>query len=302
MVVADLASGAVDLQEGNYRHVYHVAGLAHVEPRSEEEKRRFTIVNLEGTRALLNGLERCAELPRCLLLVSTVAVYGVDEGTLLDEATERRAIDPYGLSKRQAEDVVQEWGTRHGVRTAIVRLPLVAGRGAPGNLRRMVTAIAAGRYLGVGTGAARRSMVRAADVAEALPAAAEAGGVFHLTDGQHPSFAELEAALAAALGRRLPPRLPLMAARALALAGELIETLTRRRAPFNRRALTRMTSSLTFSDERARSTIGWSPRRVLDCVGELVGAEGAAQCAGEPAQRDGGAGKDEADPDARPDQ
>lgn len=302
-VVADLTRGGVELGRGSFRHVYHVAGLAHLEAHGDEETRRFALVNVEGTRALLSALERCGGLPQRLLLVSTVAVYGVDEGTSLDEATERRATEPYGLSKRQAEDVVQEWGERHGVRTAIVRLPMVSGPGARGNVRRMVRAIAAGRYLGVGAGTARRSMVRAADVADVLPAAAEAGGTFHLTDGHHPSFAELEAALAAALGRRPPPRLPLSVARVVALAGEALETVAGRRAPFNRIALAKMTSTLTFSDERARRTLEWSPRRVLDCVQELVGDPP------EPAQRAGGAahrrrdgGGDQADPDANPDQ
>lgn len=269
-VLGDLARAEIDFRGEGFPHVYHVAGLAHVEPRTNEERERFTLVNVEGTRTLLTGLERCRELPRSFLLVSTVAVYGVEEGDLLDETTERRASDPYGLSKRQAEDLVQKWGERRGVRTAIVRLPLVAGPGAPGNLRRMVTAIAAGRYLGMGAGTARRSMVRVADVAEVLPTVAEAGGIFHLTDGFHPSFGELETTLAAALGRRPPWRLPTPLAHAAAGIGDVLEAVTRKQMPFNRRALGKMTSTLTFSDEKARQALGWRPTRVLDFVEELL--------------------------------
>lgn len=297
-VVADLGAGAVDLRGVPYEAVYHAAGLAHFEPRDEAGRRLFETVNVEGTRALLEGLERCSALPRSLLLVSTVAVYGASEGWLLDESTPRRATDPYGLSRLRAEDLAQEWGARHGVRTSIVRLPLVAGPVAPGNLGRMVRAIAAGRYLGIGAGGARRSMVRAADVAEVLPAIAAAGGVFHLTDGEHPSFAELEAGLAAALGRRPCPRLPLVAARALALAGDALETVSRRPAPFNGRALAKMTSTLTFSDQRARETVAWAPARVLERVGELVAAGEPDDGPGGTAQRDGRPGHDQAGPDA----
>jgi nucleoside-diphosphate-sugar epimerase len=269
-LLADLARAEIDLRGQDFRHVYHAAGLAHLEPRTNQERDRFAIVNVEGTRHLLTGLEHSRELPRSFLFVSTVAVYGVEEGQLLDETSERRATDPYGVSKRQAEDLVQEWGERHGVQTAIVRLPLVAGPGARGNLRRMVTAMAAGRYVGIGPGAARRSMVRVADVAEVLPKVAGAGGVFHLTDGFHPSFGELETTLAAALGRRPPWRLPMPLARAAGWAGDALEDLSGRHIPFNRRTLAKMTSTLTFSDEKARQALGWRPTRVLDFVEELL--------------------------------
>lgn len=275
-VLVDLSRGEVDLHGQAFREVYHVAGLAHLEPRTDEQRQRFTEVNVEGTRRLLAGLEHARDLPQAFLLVSSVSVYGVEEGVLLDETTERRAVDPYGLSKRRAEDLVLEWGACRGVRTAIVRLPLVAGPGAPGNLGRMVAALGTGRYLGVGAGTARRSMVRVRDVAAALPAVARAGGIFHLTDGHHPSFAELEAALAEALGR--PPlwRLPMPLARAAAVAGETIELLTRRRMPFDRRVLAKMTSTLTFSDTKARRELEWAPTRVLDAVRELLGDSAGA--------------------------
>jgi len=273
-VLTELGRTPIDLRREGFQHVYHVAGLAHLVARTEEERRLFTTVNVEGTRDLLDGLSRCAERPRTFLLVSTVAVYGVEEGELLDETTPRHAKDPYGLSKRQAEDLVLEWGERFRVRTAIVRLPLVWGPGAPGNLNRMVRAIAAGRYLSVGRPEVRRSVVRLADVVEALPRVEEAGGIFHLTDGYHPRLAELEAALAAALGRRRPWRLPPLLARAAAGLGDGLGTLTRRRMPFDRAALSKMASTLTFSDDKARRTLGWAPTRVLDHVGELVDVPG----------------------------
>ncbi len=266
----DLGRPEIDLRAERFDHVYHAAGLAHVEPRTSKGRELFSTVNLEGTRTLLAGLGQCREQPESFLYVSTVAVYGVDRGELLDETTERRATDPYGLSKRRAEDLVLQWGARQGVRTAIVRLPLVAGPRAPGNLREMLAAMAAGRYLGVGSGAARRSMVRVTDVARILPKMAETGGIFHLTDGSHPSFAELESAVAKALGRRPPPHLPVPLARTAALAGDLLEFLTRNRMPFNRRTLVKMTSTLTFSDEKARRVLGWEPSSVLDGVRELL--------------------------------
>jgi nucleoside-diphosphate-sugar epimerase len=269
VLCADLVEGPPDLRGLRPKAVMHLAGLAHVVPQNEAEGRRFYEVNVSGTKNLLLGLERTGELPEALVFVSTVAVYGVEEGEALGEDAPRKVIDPYGKSKQQAEDLLVEWGERMGVRIGIVRLPLVAGRDAPGNLGAMVSALRRGRYLGIGRGDARRSMVLAVDVARTLPGVAASGGVFHLTDGHHPSFRELEDALCRVLGRTPPRRLPLTVARMLAAAGDAVGTVGLG-APFSSRTLKKMTSNLTFSDERARRELGWRPSRVVDAAETLV--------------------------------
>ena len=268
-LLADLRT-SFDLGKENFTTVYHLAGLAHLVPRTEAEREMYFRVNVEGTRNLLTALERLPQLPESFVLISTVAVYGLKHGSLLDESTPRHASDPYGSSKRQAEDLCIEWCTRHGVRAGIVRLPLVAGPGAPGNLGAMLKQLLRGPYFGIGSGSARRSMVWVRDVANILPRVAACGGVFHLTDGHHPSYAEFEAALCSILGRRVPCRLPLPVARLGALIGDSIEAVAKLRSPFNTRTLQTMTSTLTFSDQRARAMLRWNPAQVLDCVAELV--------------------------------
>jgi nucleoside-diphosphate-sugar epimerase len=268
-VPADLSAAAPE-GLGVFDDVYHVAGLAHLVPRTTAERESFYQVNREGTRRLLDALDASGRPPARFLLVSTVAVYGAAEGVLLDERAERRAADPYGQSKRQAEDLVMEWADRRGVRATIIRLPLVAGPGAPGNLRSMVNAIRSGRYRDIGGGRARRSVVMADEAAAILPRASAAGGVFHLTDGVHPSFAELSASLAGALGCRPAGSLPLWVGRSAAWTGDIAGRLTGRPMPINSRVLAKLTSTLTFSDECARRTLGWKPSSVLARAAELV--------------------------------
>lgn len=275
VVQADLAAGAPTLARGGYDVVYHVAGKAHVVPRTEAERQAFFAVNAAGTKHLLDALDAQERPPGAFVLVSTVAVYGREAGEGLDEETPCEATDPYGLSKRQAEDAVLDWGARRGVRVGIARLPLVAGAGAPGNLGAMVRAIRRGRYLGIGDGRARRSMVLAGDVARVLPVMAERGGIYHLTDGRHPSFAEVERAIAAALGKRPPRHLPSLAAQAGARVGDVILRVTGIRLPLTSRTLDKMTSTLTFDDSRARQALAWAPSPVLDRAAEWVGTEQA---------------------------
>ena len=114
-------------------------------------------------------------------------------------------------------------------------------------------------------------MVLGRDVADAMPIAAERGGTYHLTDGHHPSFAELSRSLSLRLGMRPPGNLPKIPAHLLAAAGDAFGWLVRKDAPFNSRKLRKMTSSLTFSDENARQRLGWSPSRVIDHPEDVVG-------------------------------
>ena len=263
----DLSAPNFDLRNA-YSHIVHAAGLAHVVPKTSGEKEQFFKINVEGTRKLLKALEN--KVPQAFVFISTVAVYGVEVGSEIDETAPRLAVDAYGESKRIAEEEIAEWCSKRGVLCSTLRLPLIVGANAPGNLGAMVTAIKRGRYLRIGSGGARRSMVRAADIAEALPKIAETGGTFNLTDGQHPSFAELDEAICKALNRPSPKVLPLPLARLGGFCGDVFETVTRKRFPLNSRVVTKMTSSLTFSDSKARTAFGWNPKKVLDHPEELV--------------------------------
>ena len=270
VLVGDLADEGVSLGASQFDVVLHMAGIAHRSPRTQEEAQVFYKVNAGGTFNLLKALERSKRAPNCFILVSTVAVYGLEAGELVTEDAERAANDPYGASKRQAEDVAMEYCAKLGMRCCILRLPLVAGRRPPGNLGAMVDALRRGRYVRVGGGSAKRSMVWAEDVGRILPRASEAQGVYHLTDGWHPSFRELDEALAKAMGRRPPLSVPHMVVHLLARGGDLGERLLKRTLPLNTAKFAKLVNTLTFSDEKARKDLGWSPSRVLDHAEEIV--------------------------------
>ncbi len=240
--------------------VVHAAGKAHSVPKTAAEAQVFFDVNVEGTRNLTKGLENAPRLPEAFLFVSTVAVYGRDSGTDISETHPLTGNSPYALSKRQAEDFLLNWGRERDVRVGIVRLPLVVGPNPPGNLGAMIRGLKTGRYVRIGSGDTRKSVVLAADVAGILPALAARGGVYNLTDGQAPSFAELEATICRQLGRPLPKTLPLFLAKLLGRVGDVIGE----RSPVNSATIEKMTSDLTFDDGKARKTLGWQPRRALD--------------------------------------
>lgn len=262
-ITCDLALESPSVQT-NYGTVIHNAGKAHSVPRTDKEAEEFFRVNYHGTLNLLTGLEQSESLPQSFVFISTVAVYGTLTGSLLDEEAPLNASDPYGMSKKMAEEAILKWGDMKKVRIGILRLPLVAGSKPPGNLGKMLKAQKKGYYFQIGKGEARRSMVSAVDVAKIIPVLAEKGGVYNLTDQYHPSFAELGDLFAKKLGVRSPYSMPLTITSVLATMGDAFGAVFKRDAPFNSNALSKMTNSVTFSDEKAKRLLNWQPQRVID--------------------------------------
>jgi nucleoside-diphosphate-sugar epimerase len=260
---SDLATQQPDLSGHAINLVVHVAGKAHSLPRNAEESQAFFQVNRDGTRRLLQALESLKKRPDAFILISTVAVYGCETGENITESVTLGGKTPYAESKIQAEDVVQTWCAQQGVRCCILRLPLIVGAEAPGNLGKMERAIRRGRYVHIGAGSARWSMVRADDVARMIPKAAQIGGIYNLTDGIHPSVRELGDAMARQIGQRTIQTVPAGFARILARLGDGINGMIGRKFPFDSITLEKMTGSLTFSDQLAREKLGWKPRSVL---------------------------------------
>lgn len=240
--------------------VIHAAGKAHLVPKSQEDVQAFWDVNVNGTRNLLKALDD--HPPKRFVFISTVAVYGKTSGVLLDVKSPVLARDPYGQSKMQAEAEVMEWCQRHNVICTILRLPLVYGENPPGNLKAMIQGIKKGYYFNIAGGKAQKSMVRAEDVARFILPASEVGGIYHLTDGQHPSFYELSHSIGKSMGRNWIPNMPYWLAKIVAKIGDVVGP----KFPLNSDKLLKITSELTFDDSLARAKFGWDPKPVVEPV------------------------------------
>ena len=238
--------------------VIHVAGLAHSVPKTEEQIKQFYKVNVSGTLNLLNGLDR-SYLPKMFVYISSVAVYGETNAELINEECALKAIDPYGKSKIDAEELVLNWCETNNIVCTILRLPLLVGSNPPGNLGDMIKGIKRGYYFNIGGGFAKKSMVLASDIAKFLLMAADVGGIYNLTDGYHPSFFELSSNISKQLGKSTPMNLPISIASLLAVAGDFLGNTS----PLNSLKLRKITSDLTFDDSKARKAFGWKPTSVL---------------------------------------
>lgn len=262
-IQADIAIGVPSLNEP-IDWVVHNAGKAHIVPRTEAEALDFDSVNRQGTLHLLEALERVG-VPRRLVFISTVAVYGLDAGEGITEETPLLGSTPYAVSKIAAEAAVRNWCTQHNVQWVILRLPLVAGPDAPGNLGAMRRAIQRGYYVRIKGNTARRSMVAAADVATLIATLPDHSGIYNLTDGFHPTLSAIEATLERAIGKSIRWNVPLALLRQGAQAGDLLQSLGIP-FPLTSTRLQKLSATLTFDDQRAREELGWAPKSALDSL------------------------------------
>lgn len=243
----------------HYDVVLHAAGKAHTVPRTEAEKQVFYDVNYQGTVNLCTALEK-AGIPKSLVFISTVAVYGCEFGDLIDESHPLEGDSPYAKSKIMAEEYLAKWCESNGVILGILRPSLLAGKNAPGNLGAMVNGIKKGFYLNVAGGKVTKSVLMAEDIARLLPLLEEKGGVYNVCDTRQPSFGELAVSVAKQLGKHKPLSIPYWMAWCMAKVGDLLGS----GAPINSYKLKKMTKSLTFSNDKARRELAWEPMDVLE--------------------------------------
>ena len=258
MIKANFVSEVPELPE-KYDIVLHACGKAHVVPKTEAEKKAFFDVNYQGTVNLCKGLEKVG-LPKALVFISTVAVYGCDFGDMITEDHSLDGETPYAKSKIMAEEYLTEWCKNNNVVLGILRPSLLAGKNAPGNLGSMVKGVKKGYYMNIAGGKVIKSILMADDIARILPLVAEKGGVYNVCDTFQPTFGQISESVAKQLGKGKPINIPYWMAWCMAKVGDLLGN----KAPINSYKLEKMTKSLTFSNEKARKELGWEPLDVLE--------------------------------------
>jgi nucleoside-diphosphate-sugar epimerase len=253
-----------------------LAGYAHADDADEQTSvsvhRRVTV---RGTANLLN--EAAGAGVRRFVFASSVKAMGEGGGEQLDENGFTEPLSPYGRAKREAEALILAEGMKGQMQVCIVRLPLVYGPGARGNLQRMISGIDRGRFPPLPRLANRRSMVHVEDAASALTLVAEhplaSGRIYIATDGRVYSTRELYEWICSALGKSTPGwTVPLIAWRTFARMGTTAHHLFGIRPPFDVRAFEKLFGSAWYSCEKIRSELGFSARRALpEALAEMVG-------------------------------
>jgi nucleoside-diphosphate-sugar epimerase len=225
--------------------------------------------NVAGTRNMLAAAATSGTAR--FVHISTTDVYGHPGARNLPESTQPRGFSNwYSQSKVEAEREVARAAAAR-VQTVVLRPATVYGPGSAEVIGEIARAIRGGHMLLIGGGRAVAGLCYVENLIDAILLALEvpaaAGGVFNVTDGLDVSWRRLTGDLAAGLGCRAP-RLSLayLPAVALATALESGYRVLRRAtglsvAPLlSRQAVAVLGRDQDFSNEAARTTLGWQPR------------------------------------------
>jgi len=153
--------------------VIHAAGLAHQFGKKQSAV-PFTEVNVIGTENIAQAA--ASAKVQHFILISSVSVYGNEGMSSCTEETICKPHGPYAQSKYQAEQRALAIAQEAGMRLTILRLATVYGEGDPGNVVRLIRAIDQKRFLWLGEGKNRKSLIHRDDVARACIAVLQSSG------------------------------------------------------------------------------------------------------------------------------
>lgn len=244
--------------------VVHLAALLHVTDARADLRPSYERVNVGGTAnivqaAISAGVKR-------LVFFSTIAVYGHSSGQVLTEDSAPQPETFYGQTKLAAEQIVLSAIRPDGEPLGtVLRFAAIYGARIKGNYKRLLHSLARGRFLPIGNGCNRRTLVYDQDVASAVmlgvdhPAAA--GRVYNVTDGRFHALNEIVAAICDSLGRKPPPRfLPTTPVRLVAGIIEDSARLIGRRSPIKRETIDKYTEDIAVDGARIQTELGFIPR------------------------------------------
>ncbi|MFA7235527.1 MAG: NAD-dependent epimerase/dehydratase family protein [Phycisphaeraceae bacterium] len=248
-------------------HVVHLAARVHqMNDTAENPEAEFFRVNVDGTRCLLDAAVNAGV--RRFLLMSTVKAMGEQETGRFDETHAAAPTDPYGKSKLAAEQAMFDLASQRGLHAVALRLPMVYGPGAKGNVLELLKAAETGRKLPIGKIRNQRSMIYVGNVVQAALLAVEhdasAGQVYLVCDDRPYSTREVYAEICKAFGkpallRNVPARLLKFAAN----IGDLAQRITGRTMPINGGIIRRVAGDLCFSDRKIGEQLGYVPATKL---------------------------------------
>lgn len=233
--------------------VIHCAARVHVmNEASADALAEFRKVNVDGTvrlarKAAESGVKR-------FIFISSIKVNG--ESTAL--GTPYKAddcpvpVDPYGISKQEAEDALRQISQDTGMEVVIIRPPLVYGPGVKANFLSMMRWLDKGMPLPLGAIHNQRSLVAIGNLVDLVvtcidhPAATN--NTFLVSDGEDLSTTQLLQRMAHALDKKA--RLLPIPAGMLNLAASILGKKT---------IAQRLCDSLQVDINQTRELLHWAP-------------------------------------------
>lgn len=236
----------------------HCAARVHVmDEMSSDPLTEFRQVNVKGTLNLAR--QAAAAGVRRFIFISSIKVNG--EGTTPNHPykadDDSAPLDPYGVSKMEAELGLRALAAETGMEVVIIRPVLVYGPGVKANFLSMMRWLHKGVPLPFGAIHNRRSLVALDNLVDLIVTCLDHPGAanqaFLVSDGEDLSTSELLHRMGSALGK--PARL-------LSVPSRLLETGA---AMLGKKALSqRLCGSLQVDIDKTRELLNWTPPVSVD--------------------------------------
>lgn len=231
--------------------VIHTAARAHVlKEESDNPLSEFRKVNVVATLNLARQAVRAGV--RRFIFISSIGVNGNQNTQPFTENDTPNPVEPYAVSKLEAEQELHKLEVETSMDVVIIRPPLVYGPKAPGNFERLLRIIYTGLPLPLGAIKNKRSLVALDNLVDLIvtcinhPAAANQ--TFLAGDGVDLSTTELLQRIGQALGK--PVRL-IPVPEWLLVAGAGL---------FGKRAVVQqLCGSLQVDISKAKNLLDWMP-------------------------------------------
>jgi nucleoside-diphosphate-sugar epimerase len=238
--------------------VVHTAARVHVmNEQSADPLAEFRRVNVEGTLALARQAATAGV--RRFVFLSSIKVNGeaTEPGKPFTADQPPAPVDPYGISKLEAEQGLQELAAETGMSVVIIRPVLVYGPGVKGNFRSMLGWLRRGIPLPLGAINNRRSLVALDNLVDLIMACtthpAASNQVFLVSDDEDMSTTQLLQRMARAMdtsSRLIPvPAVLIKAVAALLGRGDIAQ---------------RLCGSLQVDISKTKERLQWQPPVSVD--------------------------------------
>ena len=231
--------------------VVHAAARVHVmQDTTADLLGAYRSVNVHGTMKLAR--QAAASGVRRFVFISTIKVNGEENTAAYKETDKPAPIDPYGISKLQAEKELSKLASETGMEVVILRPPLIYGSGVKANFLKLLETVDRRLPIPLASIDNRRSMIYVENFVDAIvlclrhPKAA--GQTFLVSDGENHSTPDLIRRMAAELGR--PPRL-------IRVRPNILQFFAR--VAGKGEVANRLIGSLTVDDAKIRYNLGWRP-------------------------------------------
>jgi len=233
--------------------VIHAAARVHVmDDKAVDALAEFRRINVDGTVSLARSA--AAAGVKRFIFISSIKVNGesTEPGEPFQADIEPQPMDPYGISKMEAEIALRVVARETGIEVVIIRPPLVYGPGVKANFLSMMRWLDRGVVLPLGAIGNRRSLVAIGNLVDLLvtcidhPAAA--GQTFLVSDDADMSTTQLLENLARALGKK---------ARLIPLPVWVLKSVA---SCLGKQGVAqRLCSSLQVDIKKTRDVLGWVP-------------------------------------------